>query len=682
LNKSGNDTRGVHGDAHPGPARPLPWVTAGLLAATLLATLAGPPARELEGPRSALRAAALLWSRHAFLSPEPEVLIEAGRGLSASARRERFSSMRELAHASAPDAEERARLQEELDALTAQALDGSERRAWTAWVPAHPHLAGFLSHPFFQRDLLAWLAVLPILGILGVSLELALGWRMLLGAVALGWLGPPLFLLVMLPGSEVALRGSSALSATLLGVAALRFWRSGAAVPSPVWEAGALGLRSVVLPLRGLAFAYLVEQLLCVARVGLGEHPYQASLGGLALGAAAALLAQRQLEPVRAELPAAPAEADGASLLEQARKARARGENGLALGLLRQAVRDHPDDADVVVELWEAARACGRQDVGIPRMLALVQRGVARGELSPAARHWLRLREADPRVQLPPESAIPLAFALARLREGKAALETLRSAFEDPGARISGALALQAVEIAGALEDEALVQQAARAGLALPYLSPEIRQRLEAFAGKSEGTAAAPVPPAPSPRPRSPEPQPEPPPLPAPAPAGAAEAREEPATPAPDGAPTPTAPSRRIAVLEGTPDRLAERGLSMQLAERTLELAYERIQAIAVAGIAGENGADPLVVIDLVLNWSSPAAEPLHVVRIRSDRFDPRLLVGDALGPAEASRVFLHELHVNTRAVPLPDAASAEARPLHLYATLADYEREVLRVAR
>jgi hypothetical protein len=336
----------------------------------------------------------------------------------------------------------------------------------------------------------------------------------------------------------------------------------------------------------------------------------------------------------------------------------------------------------------------------MPRMLALVQRSVARGELSPAARHWQRLREVDPQAQLPPESAIPLAFALARLRQGKVALETLRGAFADPSARISGALALQAVELAGALEDEALVQQAAKAGLALPYLSPEIRQRLEAFVSPSSGAAPAPPPPPDLAVPERVVEEPV-----VAEPVEAAARVELPRAPAPDDEPqlmrresppdavvaepdqqpaTSVDPSavRRLAVLEGTPDRLGETGLSMRLAERTLELAYERIQAVAVAGVSGEDGAEPLVVMDLVLNWNGPASEPLHVVRIRSDRFDPGLLVGDALGAVEARRVFLHELHANTQAVPLPDAAGAEARPLRLYPSLADYERQVLRAVR
>ena len=661
----------MHGDARPGQSRALPWVTGCVLVATLVATLAGPSARELGSPHTALRAAAVLWSQHAYLEAEPEVLIEVGRGLSASARRERLEAMRGHAASALPEPEERARLQEQLDDLTEQALGGSGRRTWTTWIPGHPHLVGLLAHPLFQRDVLAWLAALPVLLVLGLSLERAVGWKLSLGAVALGWLGPPLFLSTMLPGAELGLRGSAALSATLLGVAAVRFFRTGAALPAPFWDGRGVRLRTLVLPLRGIAFICLVEQLLCVARAGLAGHAYQASLGGLALGASAALLAQRRLDPARVEPSSAAPEPAGATLLEQARKARARGENGLALGLLRQAVRDHPDDADVVLELWEAARACGRPDVGMPRMLALVQRCVARGELSPAARHWLRLREVDPRAQLPPESAIPLAFALARLREGSAALETLRGAFEDPALRISGALALQAVEIAGALENEALVQQAAKAGLALPYLSPEIRQRLESFLVKPGGTLAAAVE-ALHPRElarvvrdASDE-------------AGVEGGSEAVAAPEP----TLAASARRIAVLEGTPDRLGERGLSMRLADRTFELAYERIRAIAVAGVPGQVGGEPLAIIDLVLNWEAPAAEPLHVVRIRSDRFDARLLVGDALGPAEANRVFLHELHTNTNAARLPDAASAEARPLRLYASLADYEREVLGVSR
>jgi membrane associated rhomboid family serine protease len=630
VRQSGKDTRS---GAHPGqPA--LPWATISLLTLVLTCTLAVPLAGEAESPRALLRRSALLWSQHAYLSAEPEVLIELGRGLAIDERRAKLAALRDAAEVDSPDADERAARQEELDQLTERALASPPPLARSAWIPAYPRATALLVHAFTERDPLGLLIAAPLLALLGALLEGALGMRLTLAAFALGCFAAPLCLLLLAPGSEHALRGSSALSATLLGVACVHFRHSGAVLALPVWDDG-IQLRKLGLPLRGLAFAWVAAQLLALARGNLVEHPYPASLIGLALGACAALLVERRLARAPREAPPpAPPEA-GSGLLDQARKARARGEDGVALALLRQAVRDQPDDADVIVELWEAARACGRVDVAMPRMLALDQRCVTRGELSPAARHWMRVRDVDPQAQLPPESAIPLAAALTRLRQRDIALGTLRCGLADSGARLSGALALQAIELARALEDPGLVQQAAKVGLALPYLAPELRERLQ---------------------------------------------RE--LEPAAQAAPVVERRLRRIAVLEALPDRLGERGLTMRLADRTLELAYERIQAISVASIAGE-GAEPLRIIDLILNWNALPEEPLHVMRVRGDRFDARLLVGDALAPAEASRVFLQELRANTRAIALPGEESAAAGgPLHLFATLADYEREVLRFVR
>ena len=93
----------------------------------------------------------------------------------------------------------------------------------------------------------------------------------------------------------------------------------------------------------------------------------------------------------------------------------------------------------------------------------------------------------------------------------------------------------------------------------------------------------------------------------------------------------------------------------------------------AVAGIA----RNPVVVIDLVLNWNDASEGVLRVVRLRSDRFNPPDLVA-AESPTEAFLAFLKELIERAGAVPLADARSALARSICKQPDLASYEREVL----
>ena len=91
-----------------------------------------------------------------------------------------------------------------------------------------------------------------------------------------------------------------------------------------------------------------------------------------------------------------------------------------------------------------------------------------------------------------------------------------------------------------------------------------------------------------------------------------------------------------------------------------------------------ELGPQPVVLVDLVMNWNSDGSEPLQVVRMRGDGFDPRELVGDPGSVAQAYRVWLEQLIELTGAVPLPDPESARGRPMRVFDEVAAYQDEVL----
>jgi hypothetical protein len=84
-----------------------------------------------------------------------------------------------------------------------------------------------------------------------------------------------------------------------------------------------------------------------------------------------------------------------------------------------------------------------------------------------------------------------------------------------------------------------------------------------------------------------------------------------------------------------------------------------------------------VLIVDLLL---SPESEPeLQVLRLRSDRFDPRRLsVMPEASPLKALRAFVTALATAAHAPLLPPDVDA---PLRVYRDRPTYHREVLRAA-
>jgi thiamine transport system permease protein len=59
------------------------------------------------------------------------------------------------------------------------------------------------------------------------------------------------------------------------------------------------------------------------------------------------------------------------------------------------------------------------------------------------------------------------------------------------------------------------------------------------------------------------------------------------------------------------------------------------VDAVAAVGVHGLSRR-AVILIDLALDWTADGERPLRVLRLRSDRYDPRTLVGDASSPLEA----------------------------------------------
>jgi hypothetical protein len=87
-----------------------------------------------------------------------------------------------------------------------------------------------------------------------------------------------------------------------------------------------------------------------------------------------------------------------------------------------------------------------------------------------------------------------------------------------------------------------------------------------------------------------------------------------------------------------------------------------------------------VLLIDLILNWMSLADEPLRIIRLRGDRFDPRKLASEHAAPVDALRAVVEKLLRASRATPLPDLQSAKGLPFAGFDDLETYHRDVLMV--
>jgi hypothetical protein len=133
-------------------------------------------------------------------------------------------------------------------------------------------------------------------------------------------------------------------------------------------------------------------------------------------------------------------------------------------------------------------------------------------------------------------------------------------------------------------------------------------------------------------------------------------------------------------ITEALPHAVEAEGLRIEVAGAPPSiLTWSRLRAVSLAGVRGL-GPKPVILIDLLVDGMG-AAQPLGVIRLRANRFDPRTLVPTASGAIEALRSLLAGLLARGDVRPLPDAAGAIADPVRVFESLEAYHEQVLRVA-
>jgi len=381
--------------------------------------------------------------------------------------------------------------------------------------------------------------------------------------------------------------------------------------------------------------------------------------------------------------------------IKKAADAQRRGNHAMAFRLLEPKVQADPSDARLVVAFWSAALACERAEDAAPFVTGAVRRLASSGKPDRAAELWMELRSAVPSARVDPGALVRIAEALEAAGGKDPLVQALRDAADSDSRDLSPGLAVRIAEMARTL-DPPTALRAVRRALEARGLHAAKRARLKQLEGELVAAGADTPDRAPAPASSS-EPEPA-----SRSARGEAREGEAPISDLPDPGPgEPSEPCaewidaaadevlqaldpiirfRDLKLREAMPTALLDDAIALQLsAGRTARIEYARIDGIAVAEVT-DLAQHPVVVIDLLLNWSSEQDPTLRAVRLRSDGFDPRMVLEAPDDRTEALRRFLSELLVRCDAAPLPDFDGARAISLRTFETGEAYARDVLQV--
>lgn len=308
-------------------------------------------------------------------------------------------------------------------------------------------------------------------------------------------------------------------------------------------------------------------------------------------------------------------------------------------------------------------------DTAAEALLRVVRAELERGHNEAAVAHWLALGAAGLEAHSDATLAVRMAALLrdrGRRADAAAALRSALGACDGvEGCAVAARVARAAVEL-----EPGLALDACTKALASDALDPLDRRDLELLREKLGSAAPGRAGDAPC------EPEPEPDPV------GAEPAQVSPATSA--EAPLRPEPielghhARRLEVELAVPLAIEPGGLRVATgAGRKRLVAWREVDAIAVGAVEGL-GAKPVLVVDLVAGWRMPPGEPLRILRLRGDRFDPRKLVPTSGSPVDALRELVDRLLGETGADPLPDLRAARGRPFAGFRDLTAFEEDVL----
>jgi membrane associated rhomboid family serine protease len=561
--------------------------------------------------------------------------------------------------------------QERFDILAARAFDALDHHPYRVLgvVPAQPSVHAHLTHALVHSGWLHLLGTLLLILLAGPMLEKLWGRRVFAASLALlAVLSSGVFALVHM-GADRALVGGSAVVAGLVAAVVVRFRKE---------EVDFLGWLApfVEIELSAPAWVLVVPWAVYEALLwwiaqgalpgGVDNHPgYAAHAAGALLGGLLPLgIAQLGWEERFGCSPQAIVKQARARSFdfENVLRARAAGDADGAFAMLQAELQRSARNRDAVTTFWEMAIERDVAEEAAPYMLQLVREELRRGAEEVAVAQWREVAEHLPTAFLDPSTLLKMVPAIGRVDGDEHAILALQQALDKRNEGLTPMAALQAARLAADLEPQFAVD-AARRALASKALEEgpraELEQLVARLAPHEDGVPVEADKPDPAPSvfyeesDRSAF--------------GEVGDLSELDGSFPDGA-----------VNDAVPRAVGTEGLTIEVAgQGQIDLSYSRVRAVAVAGVHGL-GPKPVVMIDLLIDGGGTEG-PLRVMRLRSDRFDPRPLAPAAKGPFDALRSMVQAILSRSDARPLPDPAGAAARPVRMFENLDQYHEQVLR---
>ncbi|MBW2664806.1 MAG: rhomboid family intramembrane serine protease [Deltaproteobacteria bacterium] len=622
--------------------------------------------------------------------------------------------------------------------LLAFEIGGDGETPWRWGLnPGFAPPTGLLSYSFLHAGWGHLIAnALPLL-LLGPLLEDRWGRAFYSGFLVLAAVTAGVAYELLVPGSEIPLVGANGVVSALMGACLVRFWSTPVRFIQALWalrlvRADAWSPIWVMLPI--WLFTRLMLAAFSDSSEVVGGAAHWCDVSGFVFGVAVAgglSWGDTEGRYFNRAVGRAPG-STGRSLLDRALEMRTSGQTDAAYALLSDSVRGQTDESEVVETFWELARELRKTEDAASLVLSLAGGSLARGDEAEAVRIWKDVAERASNASAPRRLILRMVPVLLAHDERALAVASLRRAFDPRLGELRTGPALQLLEMAQEI-DPPVALLAARRVLESNELPLEKRGRIESLAAELEELSSSlpPFDPGSDPAPAEdssadrgisleldpaddivlPSQSQAPPPtaavreldatgslvasdsdgelVPSTVPPDRwAAVSDAPTSPAPDvstkGIATDAAQSVArffsVKVVEVAPDRLASEGVALRrISGGNGLVSYAKIQAIAVGAVSGLADT-PVLVIDLVMNWNDVAAEQLQVLRLRSDGFDVRALMPQAVNSVEAFRAVLEQLLARTGAIPLPDRGSARGRPFSTHADLSDYQRVVLQV--
>ncbi len=643
--------------------RRLPWVTFSIMIACVLAwALAAPSAGRAER-RLEERAQKVFqfFREHPYLELDDRL-----RERIPAFYLEQFDAALEVAREFGPKPPgSRREVEEEQRTFTTMVDELFEARdlgPYARWglIPDDMTLHGLVTYQFMHGGFWHLLGNMFLLYLAGPFIEDVWG-RPLFGAFYLGaGIVAALFFALRYPGFDGPLIGASGAVAGVMGAFLVRFWKARirflywlffffvGTFTAPAW---------LMLPLWFLKELFTAQAMDVVAPgSGGGGVAYWAHVAGFGFGAAVAVaigywrveerFIDRDIE-AKITLHDNPA-------VEDAMTAAAAGRLEEGAVRLEEELERDPRNLDAAVALLSICERRGDARVALPHLLRGLEH-VARdgGEL--VAIHWPTIVALDEEIRLEPATAVRLAEPLRRTGLDEMAADVVARAAGGVAAATAPGVAVRLARLAVELELPA-ARRIVDGALEHPEMPPDTAAELRRLRGRAGEPPGAP--------------------LPAPV-AVDSESERAPADPIEV---VPLVPGggalKSLRVMEAVPVGLDGDALALEVRGQRRRLSLGDVQAIAVGGIRPATGS-PYLVVDLALDSVLSEQRSLRVVRLLSNRFDPRPLTGQEQSLA-AFRALLDHLVQASEAIPLPDPDGAVGRPFRSFGSLEAYEREVL----